>query len=51
MRIAESWADYQLIDTSNGEKLEKWKDISLIRPDPQIIWNTCLLYTSDAADE
>ncbi len=40
MRIAESWADYQLIDTSGGEKLEKWKDISLIRPDPQIIWNT-----------
>ena len=40
MRIAKSWADYQLIDASGGEKLEKWKDITLIRPDPQIIWNT-----------
>lgn len=40
MRIAECWTDYQLIDTSGGEKLEKWKNISLIRPDPQIIWNT-----------
>lgn len=40
MRIANSWADYQLIDTSGGEKLEQWKNISLIRPDPQIIWDT-----------
>lgn len=38
MRIADSWHDYTLIDTSNGERLEKWGNISLIRPDPQIIW-------------
>ena len=40
MRVADGWKDYKLIDTSNGEKLETWKDIVLIRPDPQIIWKT-----------
>ncbi len=40
MRIADRWKDYRLLDTSNLEKLEMWKDIVLIRPDPQIIWNT-----------
>ncbi|MEG0614238.1 MAG: class I SAM-dependent methyltransferase [Oscillospiraceae bacterium] len=40
MRIADKWQDYRLIDTSSGEKLEIWKDVSLIRPDPQIIWKT-----------
>ena len=40
MRIADNWTDYQLIDTSGGEKLEKWKETVLIRPDPQIIWDT-----------
>lgn len=40
MRIAENWTDYELIDCSGGEKLERWGDIVLIRPDPQIIWNT-----------
>ena len=39
MRAA-NWKDYELIDASNGEKLERWGDILLIRPDPQIIWNT-----------
>lgn len=34
------WNDYELIDTSSGERLERWGDIILIRPDPQIIWNT-----------
>ncbi len=37
MRTAE-WQDYELIDTGDGEKLERWGDILLIRPDPQIIW-------------
>lgn len=37
MRIAQ-WDDYELIDASDGEKLERWGDILLIRPDPQIIW-------------
>lgn len=40
MRITENWTDYRLIDCTNGEKLELWGDISLIRPDPQIIWKT-----------
>ena len=34
------WRDYELIDTSNGERLERWGDIILIRPDPEIIWKT-----------
>ena len=40
MRIADQWKDYEIIDTSGGEKLERWGDVLLIRPDPQIIWNT-----------
>ena len=40
MRIADQWRDYEIIDTSGGEKLERWGDVLLIRPDPQIIWNT-----------
>ena len=39
MLIADKWDDYELIDCSNGEKLERWKDIYLLRPDPQIIWD------------
>ena len=38
MRIANEWRDYELIDASAGERLERWKDVILIRPDPQIIW-------------
>ena len=38
MRIADKWQDYCLIDTSKGERLERWGDITLIRPDPQRIW-------------
>lgn len=39
MRAA-NWKDYELIDTSGGERLERWGNILLIRPDPQIIWDT-----------
>ncbi len=39
MKIADSWKDYEILDMANGEKLERWKDIVLIRPDPQIIWS------------
>lgn len=39
MRIAE-WQDYEVIDSGDGEKLERWGDILLIRPDPQIIWHS-----------
>lgn len=38
MIIANNWKDYEIIDMADGEKLEKWKDIILVRPDPQIIW-------------
>jgi len=37
--ISNNWKNYEIIDASNGEKLEKWNDIILLRPDPQIIWN------------
>lgn len=40
MRIAENWKDYGILDTSDGEKLERWGKYVLIRPDPQVIWNT-----------
>ncbi|MBE6753953.1 MAG: SAM-dependent methyltransferase [Ruminococcaceae bacterium] len=40
MRLANRWKDYELLDASGGERLERWGDITLIRPDPQIIWNT-----------
>ncbi len=40
MWIADNWKDYEVIDTSGGEKLERWGDYILVRPDPQVIWNT-----------
>ena len=40
MRIAKHWADYRLLDTKSGERLERWGDVTLIRPDPQVIWQT-----------
>ena len=42
MRVAEGWKDYELIDASSGERLERWGDTILVRPDPQVIWNTDL---------
>jgi len=38
MNIANEWKDYEILDMANGEKLERWKDVILVRPDPQIIW-------------
>ena len=38
MNVANNWKDYEILDMANGEKLEKWGNITLIRPDPQIIW-------------
>ncbi len=40
MFLADQWKDYEVLDTSEGEKLERWGDYLLIRPDPQVIWNT-----------
>ena len=39
MLVSTEWKDYEIIDCSCGEKLEKWKNIYLLRPDPQIIWD------------
>ena len=38
MNIASEWKDYEILDMANGEKLERWGNVILIRPDPQIIW-------------
>ena len=40
MWIADQWKDYEVLDTSSGEKLERWGDYLLVRLDPQVIWNT-----------
>ena len=40
MWIADNWKDYEVLDTSDGEKLERWGKYILVRPDPQVIWNT-----------
>lgn len=40
MWIADDWKDYEVIDTASGEKLERWGKYILIRPDPQVIWDT-----------
>ncbi len=39
MWIADRWKDYEVIDTGNGEKLERWGNYILLRPDPQVIWD------------
>ena len=40
MWIADGWKDYELLDCGGGEKLERWGDYLLVRPDPQVIWDT-----------
>ncbi len=40
MWIADSWKDYEVLDASGGEKLERWGRYILVRPDPQVIWDT-----------
>ena len=40
MRFSSDWKDYSVITTSDGYKLERWGDITLLRPDPQVIWKT-----------
>ena len=38
MRVADYWQDYALLDCSGGERLERWGEVLLVRPDPQVIW-------------
>ena len=40
MWIADKWRDYEVLDTSDGEKLERWGRYILVRPDPQVIWRS-----------
>ena len=40
MWIADNWKDYEILDTSDGEKLERWGKYILLRPDPQVIWKS-----------
>lgn len=40
MYISDKWKEYEVIDASAGEKLERWGDYVLVRPDPQVIWDT-----------
>ncbi len=44
MWIASDWKDYEVIDTAKGEKLERWGNYLLVRPDPQVIWETPVLH-------
>ncbi|MCX4286367.1 MAG: class I SAM-dependent methyltransferase [Clostridia bacterium] len=39
MKINAEWKDYEILATGDGEKLERWKDVTLLRPDPQVIWH------------
>ena len=39
MKIAKDWTDYEVIATGDGEKLERWGNVCLLRPDPQVIWH------------
>ena len=38
--MSDEWNDYEVLDASDGERLERWGDYFLVRPDPQVIWNT-----------
>ena len=40
MRPADSWKDYELLDATGGNRLERWGETILIRPDPQVVWKT-----------
>ena len=40
MRAANGWQDYELIDATDGNRLERWGDTLLVRPDPQVVWKT-----------
>lgn len=40
MRFSKDWKDYELLDCSCGERLERWGKVTLIRPDPQVVWQT-----------
>ncbi len=50
MFLCDQWRDYEVLDTGDGEKLERWKDVVLRRPDPQVIWPKAEPALWDGAD-
>ena len=40
MWISDQWKEYEVLDASDGERLERWGNYILVRPDPQVIWST-----------
>ena len=40
MRPADTWKDYELLDATDGNRLERWGETLLVRPDPQVVWKT-----------
>ena len=51
MHIAEDWKDYEVIETGNGMKLERFGKVRLLRPDPQIIWDAPYDLEKDGAPD
>ncbi|MDE7071021.1 MAG: SAM-dependent methyltransferase, partial [Clostridia bacterium] len=49
IKVATDWKDYQIIATGDGQKLEKWGNLVLLRPDPQIIWKSDVPLESNKA--
>lgn len=49
MKVADSWKTYRILATGDGEKLEDWNGVKLLRPDPQVIWHA-KIKMSDRAD-
>ena len=43
MELANDWKDYEILDMASGEKLERWGNVILVRPDPQIIWKNSII--------
>ena len=41
MWFSDSWSDYELLDCSDGQRLERWGKYILVRPDPQVLWKHC----------
>ena len=48
MWICDNWKDYELLDVSDGERLERWGKYILVRPDPQILWRGAAAYLAIA---
>ena len=47
IRVATDWKDYEIIATGEGQKLERWGKLVLLRPDPQVIWKSAFPLEKD----